>query len=108
MESNIREKLINLFRKVITSLTCISKLTKNEEIQKQTDFYIMKFIKDYEIYKNSKDSFKIKLDFDGMELIDFCNECYSLVEIVDFAEDVEYGFKEIVELINKERGYKNE
>ena len=103
MENNIQEKFINLFRKIITSLVCIEEFSKNEEIKKHTNFYINKFISDYEKYKNTKDSFKIKLDFDGMELIDFCSECYSIVEVVDFTEDVQYGFEELVELVNKER-----
>ena len=36
-----------------------------------------------------------------IQLIDFCNECYSEVEIFDYAEDVEYGAKELAKEISK-------
>ena len=40
-------------------------------------------------------------NYDISDLIDFCNECYSEVEIFDYAEDVEYGAKELAKEISK-------
>ena len=33
------------------------------------------------------------------EIIDFCNECYEDANVFTYAEDLEYGLKELVENI---------
>ena len=33
-----------------------------------------------------------------MEVINFCNECYDDKDVFDYAEDVEYGLKELMEI----------
>ena len=92
--------VIDLYRKVICSLTCIEKRTSNDEIKNKATRYINEFIDYYEKYLNKK----ALLSYDITELIDFCNDCYGEVEIFDFAEDVEYGAKELIKKIYSERG----
>lgn len=91
-------EIINLFRKVICSLTCIEQKTVNIKIKQEAMVFINEYIMQYENYLNEKTF----LDYDIVKLIDFCNNCYEDVKIFDFAEDVEYGAKELLVEIKKE------
>ena len=93
----MNNKIIELFRKVICSLSCIVNKTKNEETKKQAQEYLNIYIDKYEKYKNNKE-----LDITNVEEeVDFCSSCYDDVDIFDYAEDVEYGLLEMIEEINK-------
>ena len=89
--------VINLYRKVICSLTCIEKRTSNNATKNKAINYINRFIYYYDKYLNKKEN----INYDISDLIDFCNECYDEVEIFDYAEDVEYGAKELTKEISK-------
>ena len=86
--------ILNLFRKIICSLLCINKNTKNNDLKEKTYKYLKQFLEQYESYNNqatySLNNYK--------EIINFCNECYEDKDVFDYAEDVEYGLQELMEI----------
>ena len=56
--------------------------------------YLNEFLTQYEFYYNKG---KYSLN-NCMEVINFCNECYDDKDVFDYAEDVEYGLKELMEI----------
>ena len=82
--------ILNLFRKIICSLVCIIKYTKNSELKSKAIKYLNDFLEQYELY-NNKDKYSLN---NWKEIINFCNECYSDKDIFGYAEDVEYGLRE--------------
>ena len=59
--------------------------------------YINEFENEYKSYYNLKKYFISNIS----EIVDFCNECYEDKDVFDYAEDVEYGLRELVNLSNK-------
>ena len=88
--------ILNLFRKIICSLVCIIKYTKNSELKSKAIKYLNDFLEQYELY-NNKDKYSLNNCYD---IINFCNECYGDKDIFDYAEDVEYGLRELIEISN--------
>lgn len=86
---------LDLFRKIICSLTCIIKETKNQDTKIKANKCLEYYINCYKLCLSKKayiiDNIK--------EIIDFCNECYEDVDVFTYAEDLEYGLKELVENI---------
>ena len=97
MKRNIN--ILNLYRKIICSLLCIIKNTENPNLKNKTSKYLNKFLKQYELY-NNKGTYSLN---NYSEIINFCNECYDDKDIFDYAEDVEYGFKELIEITSNKR-----
>lgn len=96
MKKNVN--ILNLYRKVICSLLCIIKNTKNSNLKNETSKYLDEFLKQYELY-NNQGTYSLN-NYD--KIINFCNECYEDKDIFDYAEDVEYGLEELMEItINK-------
>ena len=93
--------VLNLYRKIIISLLCINKNTKNYNLKNKSSEYLNHFLEQYELY-NNKGKYSLN-NFE--EIINFCNECYDDKDIFDYAEDVEYGLKELIEITSK-RGEK--
>lgn len=86
--------ILNLYQKIICSLLCIVKNTNNENLKSKSYDYLEDFILQYELYNN-----KGLCSLNHYEdIIDFCNECYEDKDVFDFAEDVEYGLKELNEI----------
>ena len=84
-------KILNLFRKIICSLLCIIKNTKSDNLKKESSYYLDYYLEQYELYNN-----KCIYSLDNLEtIIDFCNQCYEDKDVFDYAEDVEYGVKEL-------------
>ena len=91
---NKSTKILNLFRKIIRSLLCIIKNTKNDNLKKESIYYLNYYLEQYELYNN-----KCIYSLDCLEkTINFCNQCYEDKDIFDYAEDVEYGLKELNEI----------
>lgn len=95
MEKDV--SVLNLFRKIICSLLCIYKNTLNTNLKNEAYKYLNEFLNQYELYNNEK---KYTLN-NCKEIIDFCNDCYEDVNVFDYAEDVEYGLKELMRITNK-------
>lgn len=89
-------KILTLFRKIICSLLCIIKNTKNDNLKKESSDYLDYFLEQYELYNN-----KCIYSLGNLEsVINFCNQCYEDKDVFDYAEDVEYGVKELNEITN--------
>ncbi len=87
-------KILDLFRKILCSLLCIIKNTKNDSLKKESIHYLDYYLEQYELYNN-----KHIYSFDDLEkVINFCNQCYEDKDIFDYAEDVEYGVRELNEI----------
>lgn len=84
--------ILNLFRKIICSLV----YTKNSELKSKAIKYLNDYLEQYELY-NNKDKYSLN---NWEEIINFCNECYGDKDIFDYAEDVEYGLRELIEISN--------
>lgn len=95
MKKNIN--ILNLYRKIICSFVCIMKNTKNHSLKIKASKYLDNFLKQYELYNNKG----ICTLNNTEKIINFCNECYEDKDIFDYAEDIEYGLKELIEIINK-------
>ena len=46
--------ILNLFRKIICSLVCIIKYTKNSELKSKAIKYLNDFLEQYELYNNKE------------------------------------------------------
>ena len=92
----VNVNILNLFRKIICSFVCIIKYTNNAELENEAIKYLNDFLEEYELY-NNKGIYSLS---NWEEIIDFCNECYSDKDIFDYAEDVEYGLRELIEITN--------
>lgn len=96
------ELIIDLFRKVISSLSCIEKKTKDNDTRCICSKYLNDIINQYDNYKMNKNVNKICFKCSEKEVVDFCNDCYEKVDIFEFAEDLEYGFNELIQKILEE------
>ncbi len=95
--------IINLFRKIITSLTCIRISTADDEIRNDTNKFLENIIRQYEQYLLKKDVNILNFEYSELEIVDFCNRCYEKVDIFTFAEDLEYGYIELMRKILDKR-----
>lgn len=107
MEKEKVRQILTLFRKVISSLACIEKTTNDEYIKKVSKEYLSDIINQYDKYYFHQDVNKIEFKYSEKEIVDFSNECYEKVDIVKFAEDMEFGFNELIEKIMEGRKLKN-
>lgn len=107
VEKDNSKQIIDLFRKVISSLACIEKTTNYNDIKQTSIEYLNDIINQYDSYRSHKDVNKIEFKYSEKEIVDFSNECYDKVDIFTFAEDVEFGFSELIEKILKGRENKN-
>lgn len=106
-KDNSFDKIIYLFEKVISSLECIEKTTSDENIKDTSKKYLIDLKNQCEKYQLHKDNNKIEFQFSEKEIVDFSNKCYDKVDIFTFAEDVEFGFSELVEKILEGREINN-
>lgn len=94
-------EIINLFRKVITSLLCIEKTTTDENLKNEANKYIIDLINQYEKIIESSDIKSIKFKYTEEDLIDFSYRCIEHKEddLVRFGEDVQFGIIELTKLL---------
>lgn len=95
--------ICNLFRKIITSLVCIIHKTKDEKIKNDANEILQDLINQYDLYVLKLNSNVIGMKYSEKNIVDFACECYDKIEIMNFAEDLEYGFSELIENIVAER-----
>ena len=88
---NKDSKILDLFRKIVCSLLCITRYTKNDDLKIKASHYLDYYLEQYELYNN-----RCIYSLHNLEkIINFCNQCYEYKDVFDYAEDVEYGVKEL-------------
>lgn len=92
-----KTKILNLLRKIVCSLFCINEYTQNSILKESASKFLNEYAKKYQKYLHERQGFLIE---NSTQIIDFCNECYGDENVFDFAEDVEYGLRELIEIIN--------
>lgn len=94
-----KEKIVNLLRKIITSLTCIEKITKDEELKKEAEGYIIELSIQYNKIINKND---INITLNKDDLVTFSYECINNKEcdFVKLGEDIQFGTLELIDLLN--------
>lgn len=102
------EKTIDLFRKVISALSCIEKLASQQDIKEVANKYAKNLIEQYDKYYLHHNPNKIEFKYSEKEIVDFSNDCYDQLNIFVHAEDLEHGFDELIEKIIEGRKLNNE
>lgn len=101
-------EICNLFRKVITALVCIEYNCSDKDVVKETKCFLKNFIKQYEIYSLKLNSNLIDFKYSEKDVVEFACSLYDNVDVFRFAEELEFGFSELVKNILLEREKKNE
>lgn len=93
--------IIDLFRKIISSLTCISKISSDETLIKEANNYIMDFVVQYNKYLQNRKNSDIFFKYNEEDIIDFSYRCIDDKndDLVLFAEDVQFGVIDFTKLI---------
>lgn len=94
-------EVINLFRKIITSLSCIEKTTTDENLKNEATEYIIDLINQYKMIIESNDIKNIKFKYAEEDLIDFSYRCieYKESDLVKLGEDIQFGIIELTKII---------
>jgi hypothetical protein len=93
--------VINLLRKIITSLSCIEKTTTDENFKKEACEYLIDLINQYKKVIESNDVKEIKFKYTEEDLIDFSYRCIENKEndFVKLGEDIQFGIIELTKLL---------
>lgn len=94
-------EVINLFRKTITSLSCIEKLSNNESMKNEATLYLVDLASKYKEYINTHSIKNIKFNYREEDIIDFSYRCIEDKEndFVRVGEDIQYGFTLLMKLL---------
>lgn len=97
-----KEKLIiDLFRKVISSLACIIKVSGNGDLINEANNYILDFVIQYSKYLQKRKDDNIVFRYSEEDIIDFSYRCINdrYDDLVLFAEDIQFGVIDLMKLI---------
>lgn len=94
-------EVINLFRKTITSLSCIEKITTDENLKDEAAEYLIDLINQYKKIIELGDIKKIKFKYTEEDLIDFSYRCieHKDNDFVKLGEDIQFGIIELTKLL---------
>lgn len=94
-------EVINLFRKIITSLSCIEKLSTDENMRNEANLYLVNLTSQYKEYINTHSIKNIKFKYTEEDLIDFSYRCIDdrKNDFVRLGEDIQYGFAKLLKLL---------
>ena len=81
--------IIDLFRKVITSLACIANVSSNIDIVNEANNYILDFINQYNKYLVNTNKKNIVFKYTEDDIVD----------LILFAEDLQFGIIDLIKLI---------
>ena len=93
--------VVNLFRKIITSLSCVEKIITDENLKNEACEYLMDLINQYKKIIESDDIKGIKFKYTEEDLIDFSYRCIENKEddFVKLGEDIQFGIIELTKLL---------
>ena len=96
-----RDSIIILFRKLITSLSCIEKLAKDIELKEEATNYILDLIDQYNKIIKTSEIKSISFKYSEEDLIDFSYRCIENKEndFVRLGEDIQFGIIELTKLL---------
>lgn len=96
-----RDSIIILFRKLITSLSCIEKIAKDIELKEEATKYILDLIDKYNKIIETKEIKTINFKYSEEDLIDFSYRCIENKEndFVRLGEDIQFGIIELTKLL---------
>ena len=94
-------EVINLFRKTITSLSCIEKITTDENLKNEANLYLIDLIGQYKNVIDTYNIKNIKFKYSIDDLIDFSYRCIEDKEndFVKLGEDIQFGIIELTKLL---------
>ena len=94
-------EIINLLRKIITSLSCIEKTTTDKNIKNEACEYLIDLINQYKKIIESNDIKGLKFKYAEADLIDFSYRCVENKEndFVKLGEDIQFGIIELTKLL---------
>lgn len=94
-------EVINLFKKTITSLSCIEKTTTDENLKDEATEYLIDLINQYKKIIELSDIKKIKFKYTEEDLIDFSYRCIAHKDndFVKLGEDIQFGIIELTKLL---------
>ena len=95
-------KIRSLFQKTICSLSTIVNMCEDKSIKEEAQKYL---IEQYYQYVNYRNVFKLGFKYSCADISDFMYECidYQKVDLMWIAEDMFYGFSELMDTILEER-----
>ena len=94
-------EIINLLRKIITSLSCIEKTTTDKNLKNEACEYLIDLINQYKKIIESNDIKGLKFKYTEADLIDFSYRCIENKEndFVKLGEDIQFGIIELTKLL---------
>lgn len=94
-------EIINLLRKIITSLSCIEKTTTDKNLKNEVCEYLIDLINQYKKIIESNDIKGLKFKYTEADLIDFSYRCIENKEndFVKLGEDIQFGIIELTKLL---------
>lgn len=98
-------KIRSLFQKTICSLVTIIDICSDKEITNEATLYLKDLTKQYYEYVNYKNIFKLEFKYSTDDISDFMYRCidYTKEDLMWIAEDMFYGFVELMDTILEER-----
>ena len=94
-------EIINLLRKIITSLSSIEKTTTDKNLKNEACEYLIDLINQYKKIIESNDIKGLKFKYTEADLIDFSYRCIENKEndFVKLGEDIQFGIIELTKLL---------
>lgn len=96
VNKNRREEKKELLKIIVDNLENIYNNTKDIEHKKEAKLYLDEFKERYELYLNNK----VLGGFDAIDLYDFAEECFMDIDVVEYAEKVQFTLEKLVWIIN--------
>lgn len=98
-------KIRSLFQKTICSLSTIVNMCEDKGIKEEAQKYLIDLIEQYYQHVNYENIYKLHFKYSTDEISDFMYECmdYQKVDLMWIAEDMFYGFAELMDTILEER-----
>lgn len=101
-------KIRNLFQKTICSLITIIYVSKDKTIKQEASKYLRDLVYQYDKYVKHKNVYELGFKYNSDDIEDFMYRCIDLKEdVMRKAEDVFFGFDDLMIVIIKERNLHN-
>ena len=94
-------EIIDLFRKLIASLSCIEKITTDEKIKNQATKYLIDLTIQYKNFIEFYDIKSLAFKYTEGEIIDFSNMCIENKEndFVKLGEDIQFAIIDLIKIL---------